>query len=159
MVLFSIVGISVLLVIFLFVRSESINKQLSSMKIQYASVDKGNKYLAKQSLLLAEELQYTYLAQLEFAEKRNLVSGPRLVNLKAMVFCIKAVIEGTIKSETVQASLTRSLPASDSSMEDIQKMMMEQDSQLRMLWSKNTADGYLRLIRELLARAMSGNAQ
>jgi hypothetical protein len=153
MLLLSIGAFALLLIIFLFFRCESISRQYKSLRIQFTSTDKSNKYLVKQMAMMAEEIQYNYLIQLDGAEKRGIVDAGVARKIKALVHCISGVVEADLKGETMQQALTSKLPAHEITMEEIQKMIMEQEGPVRMAWSKNTLDGYMRLCRELMAKA------
>lgn len=159
MLLFSIGGCALLLIVFLFYRSETLRRNYKALRMKYTSTDKNNKYLAQQMMMLAEEIQYSYLVQLDGAEKRGIIDSAKAKKVKALVHCIGSVIEGVLKSYTVQQCLTGALPEHGFSLEEIQKMISEEESHIRMAWTKNSLDGYMKLCRELMAKAQGQAAK
>ena len=154
---FFLAGFAVLLIIFLIFRGENLRKQAQTLKLRLSSTENSNKNLASELLLVAEELQYSHAVQLDSAERSGLIAGNEAKYYKALINCINGVVEGSARQMTVQQSLTQCLPAQDVTLDEVKTMIVDQDSQVRMAWSKNNLSGYLRLCREIVARAQKKN--
>ncbi|WP_340677652.1 hypothetical protein [Paraglaciecola sp.] len=152
MITFVLLGALILTVIFFVLRSQGMQKELSSAKSALKSLQKQTKFSLGSIMLMAKQLQHSYKLKLEALRRHGLRHGDDLLILQFIVDNVLfVVIQCCEHKATLEESLKKAVEGLPIDMAKIQQFIAKQGVDVRVPWSKNTLEGFLVACNNLLA--------
>lgn len=144
MIIFASYAALVLLLIFLGLKLQNLQKQLvlsqSSLKTTARRMSDANSSM----VTLSKQIQGFLTERLDASQKRGLVSAKTYEVIQPMFGKISTIALYCMeKGMSVEEALTAVLQGSEVSLEEIKEVIKVQPSDVRMAWSKNTLDGFI----------------
>ncbi len=140
----AVIGFMLLLVIYFFVRSQGIEKELKRYKHQ----SKAAGVQAKNALVtvdaLAIELQKMLSERLESARRRQLIAGEQHDAVKALYAHIeKVVMHATEHNASVADSLEAAFKNKSPGLQEIKLFISKQPNEVKLPWSRNNLSSFI----------------
>ena len=144
MIIFASYAALILLLIFLGLKLQNLQKQLvlsqSSLKSTARRMSDANSSM----VTLSKQIQGFLTERLDASQKRGLVSAKTYEVIQPMFDKISTIALYCMeKGMSVEEALTAVLQGSEVSLEEIKEVIKVQHSDVRMAWSKNTLDGFI----------------
>ena len=140
----AVIGFMLLLVIYFFVRAQSIEKELNRYKHQAKVLG----VQAKNSLMtvdaLAVELQKMLTDRLEAARRRQLIGGEHHDAIRALFNQIERVVMYCSENNaSVADALEVCLKSQSPGLQEIKLYISKQPNEIKLPWSRNTVNSFL----------------
>lgn len=144
MMIFAIFAVLFLLLIFLGVKNQNLQKQLllnqNTLKSTTRRVNDANSSM----VLLSQQIQGFLAERLDASHKRGLLSPKHYEVLRPMFEKISAVAVYCMeKGMSVEEALNAALQDAEVTLEQIREVIKVQPSDTRMAWTKNTLNGFI----------------
>lgn len=152
---FSVIGILVLALIFLVLRSQNMQKELALTRNTVKSNSKKITYAFHNLVLMSKELQKVYATRVDSAHKKGLLSGAEHGILSLIMHNFSQIVMDCCeKGDTVEEALSKALKDGDITMEHVRELIKEKPSEIRVAWCKNTVDGFMAACQGLSQSAL-----
>lgn len=141
---FGIIGLLLLLLIFFVLRTQNLQKELTLSRHSNKQSNSKANYAYRNLVLVTEALEKNLTQRLQSLYKSRLITQEQHNSLLPLMTCFASIVMNCCeKGDTLEESLKKVLTDEDPSLEGIQLVVKELPSNLRMLWSKNTADSFI----------------
>ena len=140
----AVVGFLVLVLIYFFVRSQAVERELKQTKHQAKVVGSQAKQALVSVDVLALEIQKSLLERLDAAKKRKLIDGDNYERAKALFLRFERVI--MLCSEqglSVSEALKKVFIKSDRSFDDVCEFISELPQDVKLAWSRNDVNSFV----------------
>ncbi|MCC2617497.1 hypothetical protein LJ739_14685 [Aestuariibacter halophilus] len=152
---FSIIGLLVLVMIFMFLRSQNLVREVTQLKHSLRYHEKQTRFCLTTLMNLSTQLQNTYLARLEGLQKHALVSADDYELCKFILNHVEFVVMQCCESgATVEEAIHKALQRSQYDMERINKFIARQPSEVRVPWCKNAISGFISACHNLTSESL-----
>ena len=143
-VAFGIIGFLILLLIYLTVRNQSIQRELIQYKRTLKATDSQARYAMKTLIAVSAELQKAFVARLEANQKRGIISGQDYEIAGFILNHVDFVISQCVEHQrSVEEAVNKALERSELSMKDINQYIANQASEIRVPWCKNAVNAFV----------------
>lgn len=140
----AVIAFMVLLVIYFFVRSQSVEKELKVQKSQSKSSENQAKNALMSTASIVTELQKMLISRLEAAKRRNLVAGKQYDAAKTVYENMdKIVMQCCERGSTVSEACDKTFANTSPNIEEIKTFISEQPNDVRMQWTRNTVNSFI----------------
>ncbi len=141
---FSIIGFLVLVLIYFVVRNQSIQAELNQLKHLVKSKDAQSRFSLSALLMLSGQLQNTYKKRLDSLQKHALISSEDYDTASFILGNVEFVIMQCCENRaTVEEAINKALDRSTFTIEQINKYIAKQPSEIRVPWCKNSVGGFV----------------
>lgn len=153
---FSIIGVLVLALIFLVLRSQNMQKELALTRNTVKSNTKKITYAFHNLVLMSKELQKVYASRVDNAHKKGLISGAEYSVLSIIMHNFSQItMDCCEKGDTVEEALSKALKDTEVTMESVRELIKEKPSEIRVAWCRNTVDGFMAACHALSQSALN----
>lgn len=141
---FSIIGLLVLTLIYFLVRHQASQTEIRALRHQMKSLDSQSRFSLSALTTLASQLQRIYLTRLENLQKHALIGSEDFAIAKFIMNQVEFIVmQCCEKRATIEEALNKTLENSEFSIEQINKYIAKQPSEIRIPWCKNTVGGFI----------------
>ncbi|AWL10575.1 hypothetical protein HMF8227_00067 [Saliniradius amylolyticus] len=146
MILYTIIGVAILLACFFMVRCQGMQAQLRQALYYSQQADKRKREILGHLTETAEQLQQQYLDRLEMAYQAGWVNAERYEKSRIIVshYCF-VILSCVDKQLSVSAAMNKVATRSQTPLEDIQRFISLQRGEVRNAWSSNQVAGFTRV--------------
>jgi len=139
-----IIAVLVMMLIYLVLRSQSLQREASKLKYLLKSSDASYKFTFGALLLVTTELQKACLSKLQTANKHGLLNADDFELANFIVGNMEFVVMQCCERKcTVEEAVKKSLKASHYEFDTIREFIAKQPTEIRLPWCKNTLSGYI----------------
>ncbi|WP_420934460.1 hypothetical protein ACOJR9_00295 [Alteromonas sp. A081] len=143
-VAFGVIGVLILLLIYFVLRAQNLQKELILSRSSNKQSNSKVNYAQRNLVLVTDALEKNLTQRLQSLYKSRLINQDQYdALLPLMTFFSTIVMNCCEKGDSLEESLKKALANEEITLEGIQLTIRELPSNLRMLWSKNTADGFI----------------
>lgn len=140
----AVIAFMVLLVIYFFVRSQSVEKELKVQKNQLKLSEGQAKSALVATATIVSELQKILLSRIDAAKRRNLIGGQQYEATKTLYEHMdRMVMLCCEKGSTVAEAADKVFASTSPNIEEIKAFISDRPSDVRMQWSRNTANSFI----------------
>ncbi|WP_246223139.1 hypothetical protein [Alteromonas profundi] len=144
MVTFSVIGFLILIVGYMALRMQNMQKEITLSRSSAKQNNSKASHAYRTLVMVTEALGKNLATRIDNAFKRHLITQQQhLVLMLLMSNFSNIVMQCSEKSATVEEALSRILKTETLSFVDIQDVIKEMPSNIRVAWSKNTAEGFI----------------
>lgn len=142
--LFSIISILTLLLIFFIVKYQGAQKEVNEARLVSRKTQRHANQLNSSKDVLAQTWQNALISRLHSAQKRA-VLGEQDFAVLELLFCgFSDLLHGCLnESKTMEESLKAYLQDKDIVLQDVKEVVKKFPQDIRLSWSKNTAEGLI----------------
>lgn len=150
MALFALFGLLILVVIYLVVRSQTLEKELNQHKHWQKSSEAQRRYLLENIGHLSHELQNSLIIRLNKAHQHRLITQEDFEVASLILNNVgNVVLMCCEKRSTVQEAVKKLVSSSAISQEQLSRFIASQPNSVRLAWSKNQPGGFIRACSQI----------
>lgn len=156
---FSVIGLLVLFLIYFVLHAQNLQRELTLTRT--SAKQNGNKatYAYKNLVLVTDALEKTYTSRIESAFKSRLISQQQYSATLPLMHNFSTIVMACCeKGATLEEALNIALKNAEVSQSDVRDVIKTLPSNIRMAWSKNTADGFIAAC-QLMTNLFNGEAK
>ncbi|MEW9798064.1 hypothetical protein [Alteromonas sp. CYL-A6] len=159
MISFSIIGILSLLLIYFVLRFQNVQRELVVAQGNAKALSKRTKYALRTVLLLASEQQQDIMGRLETANSKGLIKAKDYEHLHTLFSYFTDIVMACCeKDATVEEAIKFVLRGKDTSLQDVKDVIKNMPSEVRLSWSRNTAESFISACGNI-ARSFMGKTE
>ena len=144
MAVFLILGLLILVLIYFVTRAQMLQKELAGYKQTLKLNDTQVKFVLRTLVNVAGELQKTYVARLNAANKHGLLSQADYEMANFILNHVEFVImQCSEHKATVEEAFIKALRMSSYDMADVRDYIAKQPTEIKVSWSKNKITGFI----------------
>lgn len=152
---FSIIGFLVLVLVYYVVRNQSMQSELSQLKHLLKSKDAHSRFCLSALLMLSGQLQNSYKNRLDALQKHALINNEDYETASFILGNVEFVIMQCCENRaTVEEAINKALDRSTYTIEQINKYIAKQPSEIRVPWCKNNVSGFISACHNLTSETM-----
>jgi len=157
LVAFGIIGLLTLFLIYFVLRIQNLQRELALTRHSVKQSNSKVNYAYHNLVLVTDALEKAYISRIESAFKSKLIEQNQYNALHALMRNFSTVVMlCNEKGATLEEALKKALASESTSFEDVIEVVKALPSNVRMAWSKNTADGFINFC-QLVTNTASGN--
>lgn len=150
MVAFGVIGLLVLFLIYFVLRAQNLQKELALLRNTNKQTNSKVTYAYRNLVLVTDALEKNFSARMESAFKSKLISQAQYDTLFPLMQNFSGIVMHCCeKGYSLEESLNKVLSNEDISLEEIKEVVKDLPSSIRMVWAKNTADGFIAFCQQL----------
>ncbi|WP_394224262.1 hypothetical protein [Alteromonas gracilis] len=151
-VAFGVIGLLILFLIYFVLRAQNLQKELTlSRHSNKQSTNKVN-FAYRNLVLVTDALEKNLTARIESAYKSRLIDQEQYNALHALMRNFSNIVMTCCeKGMSFEESLKKALLNEEVTLEEIREVVKALPSNVRMVWSKNTADGFIAFCQAVTA--------
>ena len=143
-VAFGVIGLLILLLIYFVLRAQNLQKELALLRHSNKQTNSKVTYAYRNLVLVTDALEKNLTSRIESAYKSRLIDQVQYQALHPLMQNFSTIIMACCeKGMSLEESLNKALLNEDVSLEDIREVVKALPGNVRMVWSKNTADGFI----------------
>jgi hypothetical protein len=152
MIILGVAGVSLLIIFYLYIRSEGLRRELVAYRRQVTHLSSDRKHMEDAIDALAFEQQVALRKKLTQAKQFGHPDVNRIKYTEAMVDSIVNVIADSAKghNNTVESFKKQLGKKTDISFSDFSDFMASQDDKIKSEWHKKSTGGYLSVCAKLI---------
>jgi hypothetical protein len=159
-VAFGVIGVLILLLIYFVLRAQNLQKELILSRSSNKQSNSRVNYVQRNLVLVTDALEQNLLQRLQSLYKSRLINQDQYNALLPLMTHFSTIVMNCCeKGDSLEESLTKALSNEEMSIEGLQLVVKELPSNLRMLWSKNTADGFIAFCQAVTSVKNSSDSQ
>lgn len=152
---FGVIGLLVLLLIYFSLHMQNMQRELSLARASAKQNNNKATHAYKNLLQVTDALQRNYLYRIDRALKSQLITQQQHDVLKPLLINFSTIVMDCCeKGATIEEALNQILTYTEISLKDIHKVIKEMPSPIRIAWSQNTMDGFIKAC-ELITHSSS----
>ena len=148
MVSAGIIAIMFIVLIYFVVRGQGLQREIKVAQNATKAQSRSAKNAQRQVAFMSHELQRIFLAQLDAANKRGLLSHD---DYQIIYFILNrfeyVVMNCTEHGSTVEEAVNRALVNQSVTIEQINELIKKQPSEIRVAWCQNAMEGFIAACR------------
>ncbi|MFC3095427.1 hypothetical protein DRW07_16340 [Alteromonas sediminis] len=141
---FGVIAVLTLLLIYFVIKNQQANTEIRELKSIARRTNRQLAVVSGSTTMLTAGMQVTLQKRLQAAHKRGFVSEGDAKVLNHLFIEFENVIKACFqKGQTVEEALSELLAGEDVSLEDVKAVVKKYPKEVRLAWSKNTAEGFI----------------
>ena len=157
LVAFGIIGLLTLFLIYFVLRIQNLQRELALTRHSVKQSNSKVNYAYHNLVLVTDALEKAYTSRIESAFKSKLIEQNQYNALLALMRNFSTVVMlCNEKGATLEEALKKALASESTSFEDVIEVVKALPSNVRMAWSKNTADGFINFC-QLVTNTVNSN--
>ena len=141
---FGVIAALTLLLIFLFIKLQSAQKEAAQLRIEARKTLRHVGHVTASKDMLALTWQSTLLSRVSTAQKRALLSEQDANVLTILFQGFSDLLHGCLnEGHTLEEGLVRYLADKDISVQDVKDVIKKYPKEVRLSWTKNNAEGLI----------------
>jgi len=143
-VAFGVIGILILALIYFVLRTQSLQKELSLSRHTNKQTSNKATYAFHNLVLVTDALEKSLSSRIESAYKSRLINQEQYNALAPLMRNFSTIVMRCCeRGDSLEESLNRALTHENITLKEVKDVVKEFPSNVRMAWSKNTADGFI----------------
>lgn len=157
LVAFGIIGLLTLFLIYFVLRIQNLQRELALTRHSVKQSNSKVNYAYHNLVMVTDALEKAYVSRIESAFKSKLIEQNQYNALLPLMRNFSSVVMlCNEKGATLEEALKKALSSESTSFEDVVEVVKTLPSNVRMSWSKNTADGFINFC-QLVTNTVNGN--
>lgn len=157
LVAFGIIGLLTLFLIYFVLRIQNLQRELALTRHSVKQSNSKVNYAYHNLVLVTDALEKAYTSRIESAFKSKLIEQNQYNALLPLMRNFSTVVMlCNERGATLEEALKKALASESTSFEDVIEVVKPLPSNVRMAWSKNTADGFINFC-QLVTNTVNGN--
>ena len=143
-VAFGVIGLLILFLIYFVLRAQNLQKELALLRHSNKQTNNKVTYAYRNLVLVTDALEKNLTARIESAYKSRLIDQTQYNALHPLMRNFSTIVMACCeKGMSFEESLNKVLLNEEVTLEEIREVVKALPSNVRMVWSKNTADGFI----------------
>ncbi|MDY6882284.1 MAG: hypothetical protein SWL02_00735 [Pseudomonadota bacterium] len=143
-VAFGVIGLLILFLIYFVLRAQNLQKELALLRHSNKQTNSKVTYAYRNLVLVTDALEKNLTSRIESAYKSRLIDQVQYQALHPLMQNFSTIVMACCEQGmSLEESLNKALLNEDVSLEDIREVVKALPGNVRMVWSKNTADGFI----------------
>ncbi len=143
-VAFSVIGLLVLTLIYFVLRAQNLQKELALLRHSNKQTNNKVTYAYRNLVMVTDALEKNFTARVESAFKSRLIDQAQYNALHTLMRNFSTIVMTCCeKGFSFEESLNKVLTYEEITLEEIKEVVKGLPSNVRMVWSKNTSDGFI----------------
>ena len=159
-VAFGVIGLLILFLIYFVLRAQNLQKELALLR--HSNKQTNNKVTSayRPLVLVTDALEKNLTARIESAYKSRLIDQTQYNALHPLMRNFSTIVMACCeKGMSFEESLNKVLLNEEVTLEEIREVVKALPSNVRMVWSKNTADGFIAFCQTVTATVSGTTAK
>jgi hypothetical protein len=152
MVVFGVIGFLVLMLVFVITRNQGIQLDFKKLVHAHKVLQSQNKYSLGIVMTMSCKLQHAFQIKLTALKTGGLINQHDydIVNFILENFQY-IIVQCCQHNETVEVAVRKAIKGQEITIDDIKQFISRQSSEVRVLWCKNSIDGFVAACHNLVA--------
>ena len=151
-VAFGVIGLLILFLIYLVLRTQNLQKELALLRHSNKQTSSKVTYAYRNLVLVTDALEKNLTARVESDYKSRLIEQSHYQILHSLMRNFSTIVMACCeKGMSLEESLNKALLNEDVTLEEVRDMIKTLPSNVRMVWAKNTADGFIAFCQTVAA--------
>lgn len=151
-VAFSVIGILILALIYFVLRAQNLQKELAFSRHTNKQTNSKINYAYHNLVMVTDALEKSLSSRIESAYKSRLINQEQYNALSPLMRNFSTIVMTCCeKGDSLEESLNKVLANEDITLEVIKEVVKALPGNIRMAWSKNTADGFIAFCQAVTA--------
>jgi len=157
---FGLIGLVLLLILVFFMfRIQNMQRELALTRSSAKQSSSKVTYAYRNLVMVTDALEKAYASRIDSAYKSRLISQQQHAALMPLMLSFSSVVMNcNEKGATLAEALDQALASTEVSQDDVREVIKEMPSNVRMAWSKNSAEGFI-AASQLIINSLSGTVK
>ena len=158
-VAFAVMGVLLLFSVYLVLRMQNLQRELALTRTSAKQSNSKVSHAYRNLVLVTEALEKNLSTRTENAFKRRLINAQQHAAFMVLMSNFSTIVMACCeKGASLEEALNQVLKNEELSLTDLQEVLKEMPSNVRMAWSKNSADGFIAAC-QLITITISGTTK